>query len=239
MNDANVGAFCVGSLAMNHSELTSADYERARRLLIRRDPVLGTAIKRIGPCGLAARQRKDHLTALIGAVVSQQLSTKAAATIFRRFAGLFPEGEPLNAVAIDRVSDDVLRSVGLSGQKVGYLRDLCGRIVDGRLQLQELDGLPDDAVVERLTAEMFLMFRLHRPDVLPVADLGIVRAVQKLYKLRKRPTAERIFAMGEAWRPYRSVASWYLWQTLHAEPMSQRKPQSISTRGRTKKVAAT
>ena len=86
---------------------------------------------------------------------------------------------------------------------------------------------------------MFLMFRLHRPDVLPVADLGIVRAVQKLYKLRKRPTAERIFAMGEAWRPYRSVASWYLWQTLHAEPMSQRKPQSISTPGRTKKVAAT
>src|SRR5437867_12154150 len=119
--------------------LTPEGYDRARRLLMRRDPVLGTAIKRIGPCGLAARQRKDHLTALIGAIVSQQLSTKAAATIFQRFAGLFPEGEPLNAVAIDRMSDDVLRSVGLSGQKVGYLRDLCGRIVDGRLQLQELD----------------------------------------------------------------------------------------------------
>ena len=212
--------------------MTDRDYDRARRQLIRRDPVLGAVIKRIGPCGMAARQRQDHMTALIGAIVSQQLSTKAAATIFGRFVALFPEGQPLRADAIDQVGDDVLRSVGFSGQKVGYLRDLCARITDGRLQLQELEALSDDTVIERLTAvkgfgrwtaEMFLMFRLHRPDVLPTGDLGIVKAVQKVYRLRKPPDAKRILGIGEAWRPYRSVASWYLWQTLHVEA-ANRKP---------------
>ena len=169
--------------------MTPADYARARRLLMRRDPILGAAIKRIGPCGMAERQRNDHLTALVGAIVSQQLSTKAAATIFGRVRALVPDGEPLSAgAASTRLSDAALRGAGLSGQKVGYLRDLCARILDGRLQLDELEALPDEAVIERLvavkgfgrwTAEMFLMFRLHRPDVLPVGDLGIVNAVQK------------------------------------------------------------
>ena len=202
--------------------MTEADYQRARRLLMRRDPILAEAIKRIGACRMAERQRKDHLTALIGAIVSQQLSTKAAATIFGRFAALFPDNQ-INAAAIAALDDTTLRGVGLSGQKVGYLRDLSARIADGRLNLDELDALPDDLVVERLTsvkgfgrwtAEMFLMFRLHRPDVLPAGDLGIVNAIQRLYKLRKRPDPKRILKMGEAWRPYRSVASWYLWQTL-------------------------
>jgi len=209
--------------------MTDADYERARRLLTRRDPILAAAIKHIGPCRMAERQRKDHLTALIGAIVSQQLSTKAAATIFGRFAALFPEGQITNASAIDTFDDATLRGVGLSGQKIGYLRDLCARIADGRLNLDELEALPDEQVVERLTsvkgfgrwtAEMFLMFRLHRPDVLPAGDLGIVNAIQRLYRLRKRPDPKRILKMGEAWRPYRSVASWYLWQTLRNEPLA-------------------
>jgi DNA-3-methyladenine glycosylase II len=208
---------------MASRSLTPEGYARARRLLIRRDPVLGAAIKRIGPCALASRQRNDHLSALVGAIVSQQLSTKAAATIFGRFLALFPGGEIPGAAAIAAIDDGALRGVGLSGQKVGYVRDLCGRIADGRLRLDELDALPDDDVIERLTsvkgfgrwtAEMFLMFRLHRPDVLPADDLGIVKAVQKLYGLRKTPDAKRILRIGEAWRPYRSVASWYLWQTL-------------------------
>jgi DNA-3-methyladenine glycosylase II len=194
---------------------------------MRRDPILGAAIKRIGPCGMAARQRSDHLTALVGAIVSQQLSTKAAATIFGRVVALVPEGEPLTPAGINALSDAALRGAGLSGQKVGYLRDLCARILDGRLQLDELEALPDETVVERLvavkgfgrwTAEMFLMFRLHRPDVLPVGDLGIVNAVQKLYRLRKTPAAKRLLKIGEAWRPYRSVACWYLWQTLREPP---------------------
>jgi DNA-3-methyladenine glycosylase II len=203
--------------------MTPIEYQRARRLLMRRDPILGAAIKRIGPCALASRQRKDHLSALAGSIVSQQLSTKAAATIFARFLALFPDGEIPDAAAIAALDDAALRAVGLSGQKVGYLRDLSARIADGRLRLDELERLSDDDVVERLTsvkgfgrwtAEMFLMFRLHRPDVLPVGDLGIVKAVQKLYRLRKTPDAKRLLKIGEAWRPYRSVASWYLWQTL-------------------------
>jgi DNA-3-methyladenine glycosylase II len=209
--------------------LTPEGYEKARRHLMRRDPVLGAAIKRVGACGLAGRQRPHHLTALISAIVSQQLSTKAAATIFARCAALFPGGAITDATDIDRLTDAQLRSAGLSGQKVGYLRDLCARIADGRLNLDELEALDDELVIERLTsvkgfgrwtAEMFLMFRLHRPDVLPAGDLGVVNAIQRLYQLRKRPDVKRILKMGEAWRPYRSVASWYLWQTLKNEPLS-------------------
>ena len=194
---------------------------------MRRDRTLGAAIKQIGACGMADRQRKDHLSALVGAIVSQQLSTKAAATIFGRFVALFPDGHIPHAPAIHALDDATLRGVGLSGQKVGYLRDLCTRIADGRLQLEELEALDDELVIERLTsvkgfgrwtAEMFLMFRLHRPDVLPAGDLGIVNAIQRLYGLRKRPDPKKILKLGEAWRPYRSVASWYLWQTLKNEP---------------------
>jgi DNA-3-methyladenine glycosylase II len=205
--------------------LTAEGYARARRLLMRRDPVLGAAIKRIGACRMAERQRSDHLSALAGAIVSQQLSTRAAATIFGRFLALFPDQQISSAAAIAALDDATLRSVGLSSQKVGYLRDLCARIADGRLELDELNELPDELVIERLTAvkgfgrwtaEMFLMFRLHRPDVLPVGDLGIVNAVRKMYGLRKPPDPKRLLRMGELWRPYRSVASWYLWQSLKA-----------------------
>jgi DNA-3-methyladenine glycosylase II len=210
--------------------LTPEGYAKARRHLMRRDPILGAAIKTIGACGMADRQRQDHLSALVGAIVSQQLSTKAAATIFGRLVALFPDNHIPDAAAIAAHGDSVLRSVGLSGQKVSYLRDLSARLMDGRLKLDELDALPDEQVIERLvavkgfgrwTAEMFLMFRLHRPDVLPGGDLGIVVAIQRLYRLRKRPDAKRVLKIGEAWRPYRSVASWYLWQTLRNEPLSK------------------
>jgi DNA-3-methyladenine glycosylase II len=194
---------------------------------MRRDPILGAAIKRIGACGMAARQRNDHLTALVGAIVSQQLSTKAASTIFQRVQALVPGEGGFTAAGINGLGDAALRGAGLSRQKVSYLRDLCGRILDGRLLLDELDELPDEAVIERLvavkgfgrwTAEMFLMFRLHRPDVLPVGDLGIVKAIQKLYRLRVVPTPKRMLTIGERWRPYRSVACWYLWHTLRTAP---------------------
>jgi len=179
------------------------------------------------------------LTALVGAIVSQQLSTKAAATIFGRFLALFPDGQ-IHPDGIRAFDDTALRGVGLSGQKVGYLRDLCERITDGRLQLDELEALDDELVIERLTsvkgfgrwtAEMFLMFRLHRPDVLPVGDLGIVNAIQRLYRLRKKPDAKKMLRLGDAWRPYRSVACWYLWQTLKNEPLTTKPktpPQSRS-----------
>ena len=123
--------------------------------------------------------------------------------------------------------DERLRGVGLSGQKTSYLRDLCHRIEEGALPIEALDRMDDEAVIETLTqvkgvgrwtAEMFLIFRLQRPDVLPVGDLGIVKAVQRAYKLRKTPTPDRLTRIGEAWRPYRSVACWYLWASLNNAP---------------------
>ncbi len=212
---------------MSGRALTPDDYRRARRILMRRDPVLGAAIRQIGPCGLADRQHQHHLSALVRAIVGQQLSTKAAATIYARVAALMPEGRVVDAMHLLALDDGTLRSAGLSGQKLAYLRDLCGRIAEGRLDLDELDTLPDEEVIERLTAvkgfgrwtaEMFLMFRLHRLDVLPVGDLGIVNAMRRLYGLRKKPNANRLRKIGEAWRPYRSVACWYLWQSLTLAP---------------------
>lgn len=203
----------------------SIDYARATRLLARRDPVLRELMRAQGPCGLAARQHLDPFKALTRAIVGQQLSAKAAATIFSRFEALF-DAFPTPAQVL-AVPDERLRGVGLSGQKLGYLRDLCRRIIEGELPLDVLERLDDDAVIETLTkvkgvgrwtAEMFLIFRLQRPDVLPVGDLGIVKAVQRAYKLRKAPSPDRLTRIGEAWRPYRSVACWYLWASLNNDP---------------------
>ena len=210
---------------MPPSAIAAIDYTRARRLLARRDPILRELMRTHGPCRLAARQHSDPFKALTRAIVGQQLSAKAAATIFSRFEALFDTfPTPLQVLA---VPDDRLRGVGLSSQKLGYLRDLCRRIVEGELPLDVLDRMDDEAVIENLTqvkgigrwtAEMFLIFRLQRPDVLPVGDLGIVRAVQRAYKLRKAPSPDRLTRIGEAWRPYRSVACWYLWASLNNEP---------------------
>jgi DNA-3-methyladenine glycosylase II len=206
--------------------MTSIDYARARRALMRRDPVIATLIRQHGECGLASAQRTDPFHALLHAIIAQQLSTKAARTIEGRFSALF-DGNPTPA-AVSRVSDEQLRAVGFSGQKVRYVRDLCGRILDRSLQLHALDAMTDDDVIQALTsvkgigrwtAEMFLMFRLHRPDVLPFGDLGIVKAVQRAYKLRTLPSPERLTKIGETWRPYRSVACWYLWASLQAAPL--------------------
>ena len=204
------------------------DYARARRLLARRDPVLRDLMRRYGSCGLADSQHTDPFKALVHAIVSQQLSSKAAATISARFDALFG-GFP-TPPQVEAVSDEQLRSVGLSGQKIGYIRDLCRHIRDRSLPLDDFDAMPDEEVIATLTcvkgigrwtAEMFLMFRLHRPDVLPVGDLGIVKAVQRAYRLRKVPTADRLVRIGESWRPYRSVACWYLWASLDNTPLKK------------------
>ena len=204
--------------------MTPADYTRARRLLLRRDPVLAALIREYGPCGLADAQRADHFSALVRAIVFQQLSTKAASTIYARLAGLMPGG--VTPAALSALTDEQLRAVGMSRQKIAYFRDLCDKAQSGVVPIDALDSLTDEEVIAALTAvkgigrwsaEMFLMFRLHRPDVLPVDDLGIVNAVKNVYRLRKRPNADRIRKIGEAWRPYRSVASWYLWRSLDNE----------------------
>jgi DNA-3-methyladenine glycosylase II len=206
--------------------MATTDYTKARRLLSKRDPVIADLIRRHGACGLADAQHEHAFTALTHAIISQQLSTKAADTIAGRFNALF-QGPPTPA-AVARVDDGELRAVGLSSQKIRYMRDLCARIADGSLPLHAVNELPDEDVIQSLTqvkgigrwtAEMFLMFRLHRPDVLPVDDLGILKAVQRAYGLRKMPRAERLTKIGEPWRPYRSVACWYLWASLETKPL--------------------
>ena len=206
--------------------MTPADYARARRLLLRRDPILAALIREYGPCGLAEAQRADHFSALVRAIIFQQLSTKAASTIHGRVIALLPNGE-LTPATLAAVADEQLRAAGISRQKAGYLRDLCEKVSAGVVPLDDVERMDDEEVIAALTkikgigrwsAEMFLMFRLHRPDVLPVGDLGIVNAVKKVYGLRKKPTPDRLRRMGEAWKPYRSVASWYLWRSLGSAP---------------------
>ena len=210
--------------------MTPVDYAKARRALMRRDPLLGAVIKQHGPCGLAESQHTDPFKALIHAIVSQQLSVRAAATIQARFEALFPSFPTPERVM--EVSDEQLRGVGLSRMKVSFIRDLCGRVMDGSLQLRELDALDDEAVIAELvavkgigrwTAEMFLMFRLHRPDVLPLGDLGIVRGFQKVYGWKKDRSPAKMTRTAEAWRPYRSIACWYLWEHLESAPVKGAK----------------
>ncbi|MGE0393627.1 MAG: DNA-3-methyladenine glycosylase [Vicinamibacterales bacterium] len=212
--------------------MTPADYAKARRTLMRRDPILGAVMKQCGPCGLADAQHTDPFKALVGAIVSQQLSVKAAATIQRRFEDLFRTGRRARFPTPEQVmavSDDALRGVGLSRMKVSFIRDLCRHVMDGSLRLRDLDTLDDEEVIRELvavkgigrwTAEMFLMFRLHRPDVLPVGDLGIVRGFQKVYGWKKDPSPAKMTRTAEAWRPYRSIACWYLWEYLENAPVT-------------------
>ena len=206
--------------------MTQLDYAKARRTLMRRDPVMRELIRQHGACGLADNQHTDPYKALVHSIMSQQLSSKAAATIARRFDDLFGGTFPTPRQVL-AMPDDRLRSVGLSAMKVSFIRDLARRIADGSLRLHAFEAMSDDEVIAALTevrgigrwtAEMFLMFRLHRPDVLPVGDLGIVNAIRKQYRLRKVPTPERMMRIGESWRPYRSIACWYLWASLDNKP---------------------
>jgi DNA-3-methyladenine glycosylase II len=190
---------------------------------MRKDPVLAAIIRRCGRCELgASRDHFDHFQMLVRSIVFQQLSTKAATTIHGRLVALMPDAH-LSAAALGALTEAQLRSVGISRQKASYLRDLCARVESGEVALDALDAMTDEEIVTSLTrvkgigrwtAEMFLIFRLLRPDVLPVGDLGIVTAVKKAYGLRKTPTPDRVRRIGEAWRPYRSIASWYLWRSL-------------------------
>jgi len=215
--------------------VTSADYARARRLLLRRDPILAALIKQHGACGLGDALRVDHFCALVRSIIFQQLSTRAASTIHGRLLGMMPDGA-VTPQGLATLSEADLRKAGVSRQKAAYLRDLTRKVSAGELPLDTIHALDDEEVIATLTrvkgigrwtAEMFLMFRLKRPDVLPVTDLGILTAVQRAYGLRKRPTADRLRQLGEAWKPYRSIACWYLWRSLDSQVAvsSDRRPR--------------
>jgi DNA-3-methyladenine glycosylase II len=183
------------------------------------DPVLGEVIRQVGPFRLAPRADGTHFDAVCRSIIYQQLSGKAAATIHGRVLGLYGGRSPRpNELAT--TTDEQLRAVGLSRQKLSYLKDLASRVASNELPIETLHELADDDVigalvrikgVGRWTAQMF---RLGRPDVLPELDLGIQKAIQRAYRLRKRPLPERVLKIGTAWAPYRTVASWYLWRSL-------------------------
>lgn len=182
-------------------------------------------IDRIGPYRLAPATHLTHFEAVGRSIVYQQLSGKAAATIYGRVEALC-EGQGLQPARVLALRDEALREAGLSRQKLTYLKDLAARVQSGEVPIDALHELGDDDVIAHLTrvkgvgrwtAQMFLMFRLGRPDVLPELDLGIQKAVQRAYRLRKLPTPDRLRKIGAPWAPYRSVACWYLWRSIDGD----------------------
>lgn len=199
-----------------------ANYGPSVRHLKRVDPVLARVIEVVGPCRVQVRAEGTHFEALARAIVFQQLSGKAARTIFDRFTALFPDNAPRPEL-LSSLSDEQLRAAGLSRQKIGYLRDLSSKVLDGAVPLDAVDAMEDDDLIAHLvqvkgigrwTAQMFLMFRLGRRDILPELDLGIQNAIKRAYRMRKRPTPKQVQRIGAKWSPHSSVASWYLWRSL-------------------------
>jgi DNA-3-methyladenine glycosylase II len=203
----------------------------ALRALRKGDPVMASLIERYGdPDGVLARRGRrpgDAYGALVRSIVGQQLSSKAARSIYERLIALFDGHTPTPRELLDMDPEEI-RGVGLSRAKVAFLRDLAEHIEDGELDLEALPELPDDEVLEQLTrvkglgpwtVDMFLMFHLGRPDVLPVGDQGIRRAVQIAYGLEEVPTAEELERIAEPWRPHRTLACLYLWRSLDSTPV--------------------
>jgi len=178
-------------------------------------------MKRVGRCELPDSRTHDPFAALVKVIMSQQLSGKAADTIFGRVVALGAPAGGLTPVSVRALDATALRGAGVSRPKITYLYDLADHVGDGRLDLHALDGHPDEEVIAKITAvkglgrwsaEMFLMFRLNRPDILPVGDLGIVKGMQRLFGMKRRPSERTMVRLAEPWKPYRSIASWYVWR---------------------------
>ena len=206
------------------------DADAARRHLASVDPILAAHVERVGELALVIDAAESTFAALARSIVYQQLNGKAAATIFGRVRALFPRGR-LEPKALLAIPEADLRAAGLSRNKLASIRDLAERAVAGQIAtLTQLERMDDEAIIEQLTevrgigrwtVEMLLIFRLGRPDVLPLSDYGIKKGFARLYHRGKRkdelPSAETLTRRGERWRPYRSAASWYLWRAAEAE----------------------
>ena len=206
---------------------------KARKALAASDPTMAALIERVGKIDIATRMKRrseerpnDAYGALLRAIVGQQLSTKAARTIYLRVIDLFGGNTPSPEQLLEAREED-LRAAGLSGRKTEYVRDLASHVLSGELELDRLDTLSDEEVIAEIvavrglgqwTAEMFLLFHLERPDVLSGGDLGIRKAIQIEYGLKEMPTPQEVVLRGEAWRPHRSLASLYLWESLASVP---------------------
>ena len=184
------------------------------------DPVLGSVIDRVGAYRI--EYREPGFQTLVRSIVYQQLSGKVASVIFNRLAAMLPGGE-ISPEDILKLTPVKMRRAGLSKQKTAYIRDLARKTARGKVNFETLPELPDHEVIEHLTqvkgigvwtAHMFLIFALQRPDVLPTGDLGVRSAIRKAYGLDELPLPKQIEELAAGWRPYCSIASWYLWRSL-------------------------
>ncbi|MEE8207207.1 MAG: DNA-3-methyladenine glycosylase 2 family protein [Nitrospinaceae bacterium] len=204
---------------------SSQELPTRRRILTHfkdRDPKIARVIQTVGPFHL--KRNRNYFVVLCRSIVSQQISTAAADTIYSRFQKLF-DGHAPTPERVAGLKDTPLRAAGLSRQKSAYMKDLIRHFLDGIIRPRQLNYLENEEIIERLTrvhgigrwtAEMFLIFSLNRLDVLPVDDLGLRVAVQNIYGMRARPDAKRLRAIGEKWNPFETVATWYAWRSLNA-----------------------
>jgi DNA-3-methyladenine glycosylase II len=212
--------------------VSDPDHSEAVEHLRGADPVMAEIIERVGPCLLGSRTDRggpahDHYGALLRAIVGQQLSVSAARSIYGRLTERYGGRTPTPQEILADEPEELRAAAGLSRAKVVFLRDLADRLESGALRLDDIEEVPDGDVASRLlevkgvgqwTVDMYLLFHLGRPDVLPVGDLGIRRAAMLAYGLRKLPRPERLVKLARPWRPWRSVASWYLWASLRVVP---------------------
>lgn len=203
----------------------AATRRRALAHLRKADPRIAQVIAQVGACRFVPRAEGTHFDALIRAIVYQQLSGKAAATILGRVLAIYGNRYP-SADELLATPEEPLRAAGLSRQKLSYLRDLARHVADGSLPLDTIHQLDDEVIVEALTAvkgigrwsaHMFLMFRLGRPNVLPTLDLGIRKGVQRAYRMRALPPPKKVEQIGARWSPYATYACWYLWRSIDGD----------------------
>lgn len=195
-------------------------WEKGERFLLK-DKYIGPLIKKYGSCRILPSKKKDYFRDLVDSIISQQLSGKAAKTIFQRVEKGVGAISPSNIL---KTPDRKFRELGLSRQKTSYLKDLTKRTLEKEIGIKKLDKLSDEEVIEELvkvkgigrwTAEMFLMFSLAREDIFPMEDLGIRKGIEKL--LKRNLTAPKMAKFAQRWKPYRTLASWYIWKTLDNE----------------------
>ncbi|HYK63595.1 MAG TPA: DNA-3-methyladenine glycosylase [Patescibacteria group bacterium] len=195
---------------------------KARMHLSKADPILARIIAKVGPLGI--QPRRERFQALARAIIFQQLAGAAASAIYDRFVALFPGADFPTPEQVLAKTVAELRAVGLSEKKALYIQDLAEHIRDGKLNFHQFHTMSDEEIIEHLTmvkgigrwtAEMFLMFNLGRPDVMPADDLGVQNAIKRHYRMRQRPNRKRLLKQAERWRPYRTAAAWYLWQSMN------------------------
>ncbi len=203
------------------------DWKLARAHLSKADPVMRRIIRGVGPCTLAPKPPREYFVTLCKSIYTQQISTKIATILYGRFSEQFARKQPTPARVVEFLGngdDEQIRRCGLSRQKRAYILDLARHFTGGQIPTRRLARMSDDEVIDALvrvkgigrwTAEMFLIFVLNRPDVLPVDDLGLREAVKKAYGLKDRPKAAELREIAKKWEPFRTIATWYLWRSLN------------------------